>query len=196
MRHEHRDTLIVIGLAACLAACLVIINSISARDDAPGGVTMQSGPDLRLAPWAQQPDGSPTIDASAPWPSLVFPAGTGYSEALRQLYVASRTDGRVPATARVAPALPAEVVLVQPDDPAQGARVSLLAPWGWDDDGRRIRPPSFSIPAGLPRREESALIEAAMRPTAGLPAQVRVDVPELPPCQIAVGTPDRRPSCA
>ena len=152
-------------------------------------------PDLRLAPWAAQPDGSPTIDGTDAWPSVVFPVGVEYPEALQDLYVASRTDGALPSGVEVVDELPTEVVVVQPAGPGQRLRVSLQAPWGWTTDTRLIRPPSLRIPPDTPRDKLDALIREAMAPTRGMPAGVGVDVPRLVPCQVAVGTPRNRPSC-
>lgn len=195
MRQEHRDVAWIVGLAAVLIACLTVISWPGSGHSAGDGVIAPPPPDLRTAPWASQPDGSPTIDEVSEWPSVVFPVGVGFPTALRALYVASRTDGALPPGTRIASALPAEVVIVEPADQTGALRVSLRAPWGWADDSRRIRPPSLRLPAGTPRDELRALIEQAMTPTAGLPAGVEVDVPDLTPCQIAVGTPERRPLC-
>ena len=195
MRQEHRDVAWIVGLAAALVVCLTVVSWPGPGHSAGDGVVAPPPPDLRTAPWASQPDGSPTIDEVSEWPSVVFPVGVSYPSALRALYVASRTGGALPSGAHLGPPLPAEVVLVDPADQTGALRVSLLAPWGWSDDSRRIRPPSLRLPSDMPRDELQALIAEAMSPTAGLPRGVQVDVPALAPCQIAAGTPERRPSC-
>lgn len=195
MRQEHRDLAWIVGLAAVLVVCLTAISWPGSGHSAGDSVIAPPPPDLRTAPWASQPDGSPTIEEVNEWPSVVFPVGVGFPSALRALYVSSRTDGVLPPGTDLGPPLPAEVVLVAPADQTGPLRVSLLAPWGWADDSRRIRPPSLRLPADLRRDELKALVTQAMSPTAGLPEGVQVDVPALAPCQVAVGTPERRPSC-
>lgn len=195
MRDEFRDVGIVIILALGLVLSITLIAELRPGGGSGAGESTPPAPDLRLAPWAAQPDGSPTIDETSGWPSAVFPAGVDYPDALHQLYVASRTDGALPDGAVLADELPAEVVVVEPAHQAAGVRVSLRAAWGWTTDTRQIRPPSLSVPAGTPRDDLDALIRVAMAPERGLPPEVSVDVPHLAACQIATGTPQDRPPC-
>jgi hypothetical protein len=154
-----------------------------------------AGIDLRGAPWASQPGGSPTIDVVTAWPSLRFPAGVSYEEALRRLFLSARQGGQPPPEAIVMEPLPSEVVMVRPADRTTGLRVSLTAPWGWTLDGRAIRPPSVGLPAGLAPGEAQRRFAAFARGETVLPEGGWVDAPDLPGCQVADGAPDRREPC-
>ena len=65
-----------------------------------------------------------------PRPSLVFPPGTTYLEALRELLVAVVERGEMPGGARLGPPLPSGVVLLQ--DRSRGLSLDLRAPFGYD----------------------------------------------------------------
>lgn len=188
MNSGARDVAAVCAMVAALAGCLWVLVSAGMGDDSGGGVSAPPPTDLRAAPWVARPNGAPTIDAAFGMPSAVFPAGVDYPGALRALYRAARTDGRLPAGAELAPPLPAEVVLVRSATGRQRVRVSLLAPWGWTPEGRRVRAPRL-------RAAAEAHPDAIAHGAGPLPRGVDVDAPRLRPCQIAVGTPEHRPSC-
>lgn len=150
---------------------------------------------LKALPWAFQPAGSPTIDEVGPEASLEFPPGVTYTEALRRLYVSVTERNELPKGTTQRSALPPEVALVSPANASKGVRVSLTAPWGWDGETRRIRPPSFALSGDLsPEDVDKLLADAAASGTA-LPEGAVIDTPALEACQTAVGAPDRRPAC-
>lgn len=196
MTSRARDLMIVAVLVGATATCCAVIIAWPATTAGAGtGVSTPPVPDLRAAPWAHQPDGSPIIDDTTILPSAVFPAGIDYPEALRALYLAARGDGRLPSEVQLMAPLPAEVVLVHAAAGQERLQVSLTAPFGWTIDTRRIRPPSLHLPAGTNPDQVSQLLMRLADPAAPLPAGVGVDVPSLTPCQVAVGTPQNRPSC-
>ena len=125
----------------------------------------------------------------------MFSPGITYAGALHRVYVAARTGAPQVEDAEVAPPLPREVVYVTPSTDAEGLRLSLLAPWGWVAPDGAIRPPSISMPADLGHDEVWARVRAAEAQGLGMPEGGRVDVPQLPRCQVATGTPDERPPC-
>lgn len=152
--------------------------------------------DVRETPWASQHDGAGTIDDVPMTPSALFPAGITYAEALTALYLASRGDGSLPPDTALVPPLPREVVVVEPlNGSMTGLRLSLLAPFGWTPDTRVVRHASLSIPGSLSDEEANEIVEALKTHPARLPDHVTVDVPTLVPCQIAHGSPERRPEC-
>lgn len=148
------------------------------------------------APWINQADGAPRIDDVALWPSLRFPSGVTYAEALEQLFVSVEETGELPASATVAPPLPDEVVLVRSSDPASGLRLSMSAPWGWTPEGRLIRAPSLNLPGTLAPDEVDQRFAKAEAAGRALPEGAHVDVPRLEPCQIALDSPGNRPPCS
>lgn len=192
MRRLHR----LLALASLAAVAVPALAGCAADDPAAGPAAAASAVDLRHTPWADQPAGSPSVWKVAAEPSLGFPAGTTYAEALAELLVSAGRDGGVPERAVLMPALPAEVVYVAPADPSTGVRLSLTAPWGWDLASGAIRPPSYSLPAGLTPQEALKAAREARDAGTVLPAGATVDVPDLPGCQVAHGSPEDRPPCA
>lgn len=161
---------------------------------APGAASASAG-DLRQAPWAHQPDGAPSIHDVPLRASVGFPPGTTYGEALTELLVAVAGTGAPPPGTTLLDPLPAEVVYVAPAGPGDGIRLSLTAPWGWIPATGAIRAPSYSLPGWL-SAEEAARRAAAARDAGGvLPEGAVVDVPVLPACEIAHGTPTDRVPC-
>lgn len=192
---ERRDIGWVIGLACALTACLVVLAWPAPWAGAGDGVDAPSPLDLRTAPWAHQPDGSPTIDDVVRLPSAVFPAGVDYPDALAVIFAAARGGGTVPADVVLADPLPAEVVVVRDVAGTDRIRVSLTAPFGWVDTARLIRPASVRIPAGLPIVDRERISAHFASGAEGVPDGATIDVPRLEACQIATGTPQQRPSC-
>ena len=141
------------------------------------------------------PDGNNDIATAREWPSLRFAPGITYAGALHRLYVAARTGAAEVEDAEVMPPLPREVVYVAPATDADGLRLSLLAPWGWTGGDGAIVLPSVSLPGSLTPEEAVRRVREAEARGMPLPEGGRVDVPQLPPCQIARGTPDQRPPC-
>jgi len=184
----------VAGTVAALLLGLALAVGCGSSGQSGSGVSAASI-DLRGAPWASQPGGSPPIDAVAAWPSLRFPAGVSYAEALEKVYVAARQGGAPPPDAVVMDPLPPEVVMVSPPNGFTGLRLSLTAPWGWTLDQRAIRPPSVGLPGDLAPEEARRRFAAFARGETVLPEGGWVDAPALPACQVAQGTPDRREAC-
>jgi hypothetical protein len=184
--------------AGALALGLIIIPVASSCADeaavAPAAAPAAVG-DLRQAPWAHQPDGAPSIHEVAVQASVGFPPGTTYGEALTQLLVSVAETGAPPAGTTLLDPLPAEVVYVAPAGPGDGIRLSLTAPWGWVPATGAIRAPSYSLPGSLPAEEAVRRARAARDSGAVLPEGATVDVPVLPECEIAHGTPSGRVAC-
>lgn len=192
---ERRDIGWVIGLACVLTACLAVLAFPAPWAGAGGGVDAPQALDLRTAPWAHQPNGSPTIDEVVRLPSAVFPAGVDYPDALAVIFAAARGDGTIPANVALADPLPAEVVMVRDVAGTDRIRVSLTAPFGWVDTARLIRPASVRIPGDLSVVDRERISAHFASGAAGVPDDVTIDVPRLEARQIATGTPQKRPSC-
>lgn len=132
-------------------------------------------PELQDAPWLYPgiPPRQRTLREAPPRPSLRFPPGIAYPEALSILYTWVAVVGTLPpGTSSEAP-LPDGVVLLQPTDPGEGIAIDLRAPWGYMAGGR-ILSPSLTSAVGVPARP---------RPDE-LWARQSVSVPILPACQV------------
>lgn len=189
--------LVVALVVAALAALVTALSGCAADPDpiaAAQGPT-DAGLDLRGAPWADVPDGNNDIGTAAAWPSLRFAPGITYAGALTRLYVAARTGASQVADAEAGPPLPREVVYVEPATGVDGLQLSLLAPWGWRAGDGAIGLPSINMPGTLPPDEVMRRLREAQASGRPLPEGARVDVPQLPACQIARGTADQRPPC-
>ncbi len=187
---------VVAGAAAATAGAMIGAGEDSiGTGNAPPPYASADSP-LREAPWLHQPGGSPSIDSVEPRGSLRLPLGMGYSEALRELYVAALERGDLPEGTALEAPLPAEVVLVRSSDPAVGLRLSLTAPWGCGPEARAIRPPSVRMPGVLSVEEVARRIDRARAEGVAIPEGGEVDVPALTPCQVAVDEPTNRPPCA
>ena len=115
------------------------------------------------------------------YPSLEFPPGLSYGEALDQMYDSFVGKASLPEGAVVRPPLPKGKVL-QTRGPDGGIRISLTAPYGWNIDTRTVVPPSFNVAPGA--NGDTALTDAYLR------GEVRGDQltspTKLPPdCQIS-----------
>lgn len=183
------------ALAALSVIALIALLAYGCSDQGEPLAEQSSPVSVKDLPWVAQPDGSPSIGKVAPAASLVFPVGVSYPDALRSLYVSASENGTTPPEARVAAPLPAEVVVVQPESPDEGIRLSLTAPWGWTPDSRLVRPPSIALPPGLSKEEYSRRIDEARAAGMALPEGAEVDVPQLEPCMIAHGPDLERPAC-
>ena len=82
-------------------------------------------------------------------PSLEFPPGTDYLEALRALLVSVVERGRLPEQAVVGPPLRSGVVLV-PASGTRGLRLDLRAPFGYDPATGQIAQPTTASLRGAP----------------------------------------------
>ncbi len=184
--------LVAVGALACGVAAGEAVDG-GHDGTAERGPLPPAGSPLHEVPWLV-PEGAPRIDAVAPLASARFAAGVGYPEALERLLIAALGDGELPAGATLAPPLPAEVVMVRPGAGGAGIRLSLTAPWGYDESGR-IRAPSVGLPPEWTAGQVRSAMGRMRGPGAALPAGARVDAPPLAACQVAEGTPDNRPTC-
>lgn len=150
----------------------------------------------RLA-WLSQPNGSPSLAQTPPAPSLAFPAGTTYAVAVDRLVRSVVARGALPSGTTVVDPLPAGVVWA-PGAGGSRPRLDLRAPFGYPPDTGAIRPVSFNLPRTLPPARARAA-EAALRTLrvkgGPLPAGLRVDAPQLVPCQILLPG-ERNATCA
>ena len=145
-------------------------------------------PALDGAPWLSG-GAAQTIREVPPRPSLVFPAGTGYAEALQRFYDAVSREGGLPAGTHLGAPLPAGKVVSLPAGPDDPLRLDLRAPFG------------YLVPSGTILGPHYALGKAAVTfPAAGatgtpLPVGVTGVAPRLLACQQMRG--DRvGPDCA
>lgn len=185
------------GSAAAVAAALAVGVGLAAgcvSDAAPAGEG-EEVIDVTAAPWAVQADGAARLSDVELQPSLSFAAGVDYADALDALLRSARERGTSPEGTVVMDPLPAEVVYVSAANPGEGLRLSLTAPFGWVPGTGAIRAPSVSMPGSLPPEEVARRIAEMTDTGAALPEGGSVDVPDLPDCAIARGTPDQRPPC-
>jgi len=198
---EQRGTglrsLIVALMVAALAALVPALSGCAADADpiAAAQAPQDDALDLSRAPWADVPNGNNHIGTAPEWPSLQFAPGITYAGALHRLYLAARTGAPQVEDAEVMPPLPREVVYVAPATDADGLRLSLLAPWGWTGSEGAIGLPSINMPGDLPPDEVMDRVREAEASRLPLPEGGRVDVPQLPRCQVGRGAPDNRPPC-
>lgn len=190
----------IVALAAgLLALSLLLIVGACGVDRSAGGSadvrSTQVGISLEGAPWLDQSDGAPALEGVVPWPSLRFPAGMTYEDALTRLFEAARETGRTPEEAHLAPALPNEIVLVQSARPEDGIRLSLTAPWGWAGTSAVIRAPSFNLPGSLTPEDVRQRLDDANEAGEALPRGARIDVPGLLACQVLNDPPNSLPPC-
>lgn len=194
IRRSHAVRATALG---ALVGALVLAAGCGQGDDGPAGAATTAPTTTSTTvsyPWLEQPDGAPALDKVSPLPSLVFPPGVDYPTALEELYV-SVQHGTLPKGAELAEPLPSEVVIVRPTGSGRGLQLSLTAPWGWTEDTGLIRAPSIGFP-GMTSKEASEAYARARATGEAIPDGARVDVPELPACQVALGTSDRRPPCS
>lgn len=142
-------------------------------------------PALAFGPWFHQPEGSPRLADVPARPSLVFPPGTTYEEAVGELLESVKSAGGIPAGTALADPLPSGKVIMTPADPDDGIRLDLRAPFGYAVPSGRILPPSFVHPASTPRADvANSLSEWADNGRVGIPDGATVDAPKLRDCMI------------
>jgi len=140
-------------------------------------------PALVGAPWLFPGDSSPRITAVAARPSLAFPAGTTYGDALQQLHMSVAQTGSLPPAAKLGPPLEEGKVLIRATA-TTGVIIDLRAPWGFDPDTGAIATPTFSLPGDwTPQRVETA-IRTAREAGSVLPEGAFIEAPVLPECEI------------
>jgi peroxiredoxin len=139
-------------------------------------------------------DRNPALDGAA-WltsggytqparPSLVFPPGTTYPEALDALVENVTLTGGLPPGTALGDPLPGRAALLRPSDPSEGIAISLDAPFGRLPSGR---------PAGVTFAGDDP---DAMSQGYVWPAGTRVAVPDLPACQVVAERAAAPPPCA
>lgn len=174
------------GSAAGAVTLLDPLGGLSVPASAPALEAIDRSEVLTRAPWLRQPAGAPVLDQAPRLPSLLFPPGTRYEEALAALFSAVVEDGELPPGTELAEPLPRGVVWA-PGAPGEPAALDLRAPWGFTLPEGRIRAPSYTLPGSLRPQQVSAVIEAieSGRPLrAALPQGVKVPAPSLEPCQV------------
>ncbi len=158
-------------------------SSSSIRLSAVAANNIANVPALVGAPWLFPGDSSPRITAAAARPSLAFPAGTTYGDALQQLYMSVAQTGSLPPAAKLGPPLREGKVLIRATA-TTGVIIDLRAPWGFDPDTGAIATPTFSLPGDwTPQRVETA-IRAAREAGSVLPEGAFIEAPVLPECEI------------
>ena len=194
-RARRRRRATVVAVATALAAAGAAVAHELLDDDglsvpagpAPARQARLESPLLSRLPWLFQPSGAPRIGEVAEQPSLAFPAGTGYGEAVRRLFASVVGRGALPEGATLAPPLPAGVV-VELGGAGRGVRLDLRAPWGYELPSGRISAPGFTADPGVaPETIRGVLagLESGAIPVARLPEGIRVEVPRLAGCQVA-----------
>ena len=134
--------------------------------------------------------GSPLVQVVPRLPSLRFPEGTTYAQALRGLVASVGRDGTMPRGARFAPPLPRGAVWA----PSRtGPRLDLTAPFGYVVPRGNICQPDFAISSSLTPRQAERLARAYLegRLTPRQARAIRLGVPRLPACQVL----PRRAAC-
>ncbi len=132
---------------------------------------VSADPLLREAPWFSQPEGSPSLDEVTARPSLVFPAGTTYDQAIHALYVSVIRDGELPAGATLGPPLPKQVVFAR--SPERSA-LSLTAAFGYDIGTGNVLLPSLQYEPGMTTDQVDDARAAAVRTGRVVPQGAKV----------------------
>jgi hypothetical protein len=142
---------------------------------------------LSQLPWIFAAHGVHDRAALASGPSLVFPEGTSYPEALTELYVSVAEKGKLPADADIAPPLPDGKVVSYPAGTERGVRISLQYPFGYDVKTGAVLTAGTRIDKQLPPAEIHAAIQRAWAEGHAMSSIETIDVPELIPCQVMTG---------
>jgi cytochrome c biogenesis protein CcmG/thiol:disulfide interchange protein DsbE len=143
----------------------------------------QATPALAGAPWLYQPAGRQRWWSVPRRPSLVFPPGTTYAEALDALVENAVLIGGLPPGTRLAPPLPDGAVLLRPRDATRGIAIDLRAPAGYSPAGF-VQTIGYSGFGGVVGQGDLVW-----------PARSRVSVPELPVCMVIRDRRARPPRC-
>ena len=151
------------------------------------GQRFQQTPALAGAPWLTGGYPPTRIGEAAARPSLVFPPGTTYPEALQSFYAAVSRDGALPAGTKLGAPLPLGKVVRRPGGSFRGLAIDLRAPFG------------YLVPSGVVLGPQLADVAGATyppldRPGAPLPLGAGVHAPPLLPCQAMRGD-VRGPTC-
>ncbi|HET6690474.1 MAG TPA: TlpA disulfide reductase family protein, partial [Miltoncostaeaceae bacterium] len=136
-------------------------------------------PALAGAPWLVR-----RAQAPEALPSLVFPPGTTYAEALDALVENVTLTGGLPPGTTLGDPLPGRTALLRPADPSQGVAISLAAPFGYQPDGR---PLGLTLTSDDPDVVSEGYV---------WPVGTRVAVPDLPACQVVADRAAAPADCA
>lgn len=142
----------------------------------------QATPALADAPWLYQPGPQRRWSSVPRRPSLEFPPGTTYAEALDALVENAVLVGRLPPGTRLAAPLPDGAVLLRPRDRTRGIALDLRAPAGYS-------PAGFVQTIGYRGRGD------VLRGDLVWPAHTQVAVPDLPACMVVRDRRARPPRC-
>jgi hypothetical protein len=185
------------GLAAALAG-LVLAGAATAAvvrpwDESPRANATNPGAEARILAdpvlselgWVVGGAlGSPHISHARSRPSVTFPPGVTYQQAITRLYRSVTENGVLPPEVRVGPPLPAGKVVRYPQSAAEGITLDLQAPFGYDVPSGLLPGPSFSLPAGLTPEEISRRFDEARAQGRSLPRGARIHTGELAACQV------------
>ncbi len=176
---------LVIGGGALAAALLAPGPSGDGRranlPSAEAGARFAANPVLAGAPWLWGPP--LVIGQVQPRPSLVFPPGVTYGQALQAFYDAVSRRGELPSGARLGPPLPAGKVLSLPTGKTRGVAIDLRAPFGYQI-------PSGAVVSPVLGRVQNPVFPSRDRVGTPLTVGAQVIAPDLHTCQvIRPGTP-------
>ena len=151
---------------------------------------------LADAPWLFQPEGARFYDKEPPRPSLSFPRGTNYADALDALYRSVARDGSLPPGTSLREPLQDGRILQDRSAEAGGISIDLRAPWGYEPDSKAITAPAFTLPGSWsPERVDEAIRDARERKLS-IPVGARATAPLIPACEIATaGEAQQSPDC-
>lgn len=197
---------LVLGAGAATASMMLTQRTPAVPSDPGSRAAIGESGVLAHAPWLFQAGGSPPVQTAPRLPSLRFPPGTTYGQALDQLVRSVIADGTLPGDARIAPALPPGAVWAR-GGRRSGPRLDLTAPAGFARPTGRILTPDFQVPGwvtpseaaaigkaladGTPVGEEAALLVMVI-PPALAPCQ---SLPRASPCRLDP-PPSRRPAAS
>lgn len=186
--------LLVVGLAAAAVAAVTNLTADQRRAEASviaagqpiaARDALAANEILREARWLFPDTRGPTvISETRALPSLIFPPGTTYEEALTKLYVNLYQRGMLPEETTLAESLPPGKVVSLPSDSSDELQLSLTAPWGYMVRYGIISSPALAFPGDVTVEEANRRTLEANRAGIALPAGGRVDVPSLEPCQV------------
>lgn len=133
----------------------------------------------KTANWRTLPQ---SMDGLEPQPSLIFPKGTTYQDAVNLLYE-GEMRGEIPEGAILADPLPSHIV-ASGETQDRGLALSLTAPFGYDVKSTRVLPVMWMLPASTTNEELRKLLREASERGVGVPRGAIVDPPPLGQCQV------------
>lgn len=163
----------------------------------PGAAdTLAATPELADAPWIFQPNGARFYRDEPQRPSLTFPAGTTYSQAIQALYESVTLKGSVPEGTTLGSPLPEGKIVLKDARGAGTLTVDLRAPFGYEPESKAITLPVYSLPGSWSLEKVDRVWRDARERRLSFPEGGRVATPIIPACQIATaGEEHLSPSC-